>query len=174
MTKVKFLAIIAIALTSVFAFTSCDKDNDETDPKKESETKESFFYVPGGGEQLKYIDATFTLKVDGKTVNVKMSDMTEVKDISSIHDMDSWKKTVESSIGNPTLKVYSYSLGKIKEAQFVSSLFAKIAQPDHNIDIIKGHMLNVNGKTNYSSCAVFTDVEDIQGLIDTMNDRNNQ
>lgn len=172
MTKVKFLAIIAIALTSVFAFTSCDKDNDETDPKKENETKvkESFLYVPGGGEQLKYVDATFTLKVDGKTVNVKMSDMTEVKDYMSIHDMDSWKKTVESSMGNPTLKVYSYSLGEIKEAQFVSALYAKIAQPDHNIDIILGHMLNVNGIANYSVCSVFPDVEDIQGFIDSQNE----
>jgi len=171
MKKVKLIAILAIALTSVFAFTSCDKNDDETNPNAGNKKKESFFYVPTSVEQLNYIDASYTLNVDGKTVNVKLLDMTEVKDFTSDKDLISVKNSVEDNAQGIPFKIYSYSLGEIKDAKYVSAHYTKIAETDHPISVIWGHLFLFSGGNCYSAINVFRDVEGVQNIVNVLNEK---
>ena len=181
------LAIAAVALTSVFGFTSCDKNDDSINniPAPNPTTKETpvpvpveqdlYFYAPATAEQLKYMDATFTLSVDGQTKEIKLSEMAETKDANRLAQTSFMRKIYDDSdpaVRISETKMYEYHIGIAKDARVVSAKYtSSTAKTDHWIDAFTGgSVMTDQGKiTNITKVDYYSQFDDLSSFVETMN-----
>ena len=170
------LAIATVALSAVFGFTSCDKADDDVfnQPKTEEpvpvQMHDEYLVVAATAEQMPYVDATFTLAMGSQTVQVNLSDMTEVTGakrdayISNVKELaDAFSKDGEVK----DVKFFEYNMGKMHGVRVTSTKYFMIAaQPDFEINMICGSAIvddrgYIQGK---SDIRLLKGVYDIEGI----------
>ena len=148
------LAIAAIVLTSVFGFTSCDKNDDsfnhpvqpmqpivnETPALVPQTTVDAYLYAPATTEQFKYLDVIYTLSVDGQTKVVKLSEMNEMKDKQHLADTEYMLENYKVTPGTKSeAKIYELHLGNVKNVSITSIKYTIFTDKlDHDIDAFIG------------------------------------
>lgn len=178
-----FLAIVAIALTSVFSFSSCSKDDDPiskpepTPMPVPAEEFDAYMYVPTTVEQLKYMDATYTLQVDGVKKVVKLSEMADVKGTkyyAAASDLllQTYKIT-ETEYLKSEAKIFALHLGKVKDVKIESVKYTtSVAKTDYKIDgFIGAVVMSEYGVLTmaYGDVNYFAGLDELACFIDTYN-----
>ena len=183
-----FFAIATVAISSVFGFTSCDKNDDafnQPEPKVETKrviVEDSYLCVPVVEGQMEYMDATYNLTVDGKSVQVKIADMTETKDAKRFNQASNGVNLAESfndvddKDSKDKFAVYEYNLGKVLDVKLNSIVYSskgKLVDKEHEINFLTGCTVvnNVLWKTNSKEdCRYFKGINEFDGFLSVMND----
>jgi len=116
------LAIVAVALASVFGFSSCDKNEDsfnqatvQTQAKQvEKKTSGISLLVAMMDGQQNFVDQTYTIEMNGQKQVVKMADLKEIA-----KPTDYTTKVIGADGDEADVKYYSYNLGTTTAGQSV-------------------------------------------------------
>ena len=179
------LAIATVALTSVFGFTSCDKNDDpimapvETKMQTPEILEDAYLYMPATNEQVKYMDITCVCSVDGQKVEVKMSEMTVVDDAERLSNskelLDLYEAFSEDDQKDGTT-MFECNLGKVRDVRILSVYCTPSTDVlDHEIDYIvapavkRGMATICKGKTTDQ---VFRGVHTLKEHLDVFNKYN--
>ena len=169
------LAIAAVALTSVFGFTSCDKNDDAINQqpvpmeKTTVELKDSYLLVAATAEQMKYMDATFTISTSNETMQVKMSDMSEAKE-SKYNEFKTYVMDQEDAFNDDEVKddvkILEFNLGKVFDAKVTSKKYYTICEePDHEINLFYGSFIVKEGdRNNKIDVRYFKAIHNLEGF----------
>ena len=172
------LAIAAVALASVFGLSSCDKNNDSFNEPIQPDPEpvvlsDVYLCVPVLGDQMDYLDATYNVTVDGKSVQVKQSELTEIKDAKRLNLACDGKNLVDSfkSLGvnstNAKCAMYEYNLGKASSVKLNSAVFSskgKLVDEQHEIDFAVGYKFISSQWNSKSDYRYFGGINDLEGM----------
>lgn len=175
------LAIAALALTSVFCLSSCDKNNDPIEEPEQPdpvELSDTYLCVPILGDQMEYLDATYTVTVDGKSTQIKQSSLTEIKDANRLKIACDGKDIVDAfkdlggEVTNAKVAMYEYNLGKAASVKLNSIVFSskgKLVDEQHEIDFVVGYKFVRGTWSSSSDFRFFKGINDLEGMCPVLN-----
>lgn len=181
MKRNSFLAIVAIALTSVFCLTSCEKKDEpfkEPEPEPTPVTIDTYLCVPIVKGQTDYIDAVYTVSIATETKQIKLAEMTECKDANRINAACNGKDMVESfkdlggaESSKDKLAIYEYNFGKVSSVNMKSIVYSskgKLVDEQHEIDFMIGYNF-VGNWSSRNDFRLFLGVNDLDGFLEVAN-----
>ena len=176
-------AIAAVAISSVFGLSSCDKNDDAFNQPAKPEpapvvVADAYLCIPIVEGQMEYLDATYNVSVDGKNVQVKLSDMTETKDANRLKAVCDGKSLGEifSKMGGDSktdkFTIYEYNLGKTSSAKINSIVYTskgKLVDKEHEINLSTGYQFVNVTHTPTDLFQYFKGINDLDGFCETTN-----
>ena len=177
------LAIAAVALTSVLGLSSCDKNDDSFNEPIQPVSAptvytDAYLCVPVLGDQMEYLDATYTVTVDGKNMQIKQSDMTEIKDATRLKlacngkDLVDAFNDIDDNIKNDKCAMYEYHLGKAASVKLNSVVYSskgKLVDEQHEIDLVAGYKFISSSWDSKSTYRYFKGINELEGFCTVLN-----
>lgn len=180
--KKYIFAIASICMIAAVCLTGCNKNEDVPEEPKEDPTptpvleEDLYFYAPATVEELKYVDVTYTLSVDGETKELQLSKLSELKDADRFAKTSKLLYKVYNGVDpseRSEAKIFEYHIGKVKNARIVSVKYTySVAKTDHKIDgFIGGAIMTAEGvgKQFFDDVEYYTGLDDLSGFFDTLN-----